>query len=135
MENKLYHEGLKVRKEVLSEEYVDKAISGVDSINREFQELVSTYAWGEIWTRDVLSNKQRSINNLCMLSALNKWQEFSIHFRGAMKNGCTLAELKDVLLQITVYCGVPCGVEAFRHARKILEDDGIDVEEEFKNND
>ena len=88
MENKLYHEGLKVRKEVLSEEYVDKAILGADSFNKEFQELISTYAWGEIWTRDVLSNKQRSINNLCMLSALNKWQEFSIHFRGAMKNGC-----------------------------------------------
>ena len=135
MENKLYHEGLKVRKEVLSEEYVDKAISGADSFNKEFQELISTYAWGEIWTRDVLSNKQRSINNLCMLSALNKWQEFSIHFRGAIKNGCTLAELKDVLLQITVYCGVPCGVEAFRHARKVFEDDGIDVEEEFKKND
>ena len=75
MENKLYHEGLKVRKKVLSEEYVDKAISGADSFNKEFQELISTYAWGEIWTRDVLSNKQRSINNLCMLSALNKWQE------------------------------------------------------------
>ena len=118
---------------MLSEEYVDKAISGADSINKEFQELISTYAWGDIWSRDVLSNKQRSINNLCMLSALNKWQEFSIHFRGAIKNGCTLAELKDVLLQITVYCGVPCGVEAFRHARKVLEDDGIDVEEEFKN--
>ena len=75
------------------------------------------------------------MNNLCMLSALNKWQEFSIHFRGAIKNGCTLLELKDVLLQITVYCGVPCGVEAFRHARKVLEEDGIDIEKEFSKND
>ena len=103
--------------------------------NTEFQEFITKYCWGEIWTKTILSNKQRSMNNLCMLSALNKWQEFSIHFRGAIKNGCTLLELKDVLLQITVYCGVPCGVEAFRHARKVLEEDGIDIEKEFSKND
>jgi len=131
MNDNLYEKGLEARKNVLSSEYVDKSINNADSFNRDFQELITKYCWGEIWTKTKLSDKQRSMNNLCMLSALNKWQEFSIHFRGAIKNGCDLAELRDVLLQVTVYCGVPCGVEAFRHARKILEEDGVDVEKEF----
>lgn len=131
MKDELYEKGLKARKNVLSSEYVDKAINKADSFNIEFQEFITKYCWGEIWTKTKLSDKQRSMNNLCMLSALNKWQEFSVHFRGAIKNGCDLAELRDVLLQITVYCGVPCGVEAFRNAKKVLEEDGVDVEKEF----
>ena len=131
MKDELYEKGLASRKKVLSSEYVDKAINKADSFNKEFQELITKYCWGEIWTKTTLTDKQRSMNNLCMLSALNKWHEFSIHFRGAIKNGCTLEELKDVLLQITVYCGVPCGVEAFRYARKIIEEDGLNVEKEF----
>ena len=135
MKDDLYVKGLAYREKILSKQHVDKAISGADSFSKEFQELITKYCWGEIWTKTVLSDKQRSMNNLCMLSALNKWQEFSKHFKGAIKNGCTLLELKDVLLQITVYCGVPCGVEAFRHARKVLEEDGIDIEKEFSKND
>ena len=131
MKDELYEKGLASRKKVLSSEYVDKAINKADSFNKEFQELITKYCWGEIWTKTTLTDKQISMNNLCMLSALNKWHEFSIHFRGAIKNGCTLEELKDVLLQITVYCGVPCGVEAFRYARKIIEEDGLNVEKEF----
>ena len=131
MKDELYEKGLASRKKVLSSEYVDKAINKADSFNKEFQELITKYCWGEIWTKTTLTHKQRSMNNLCMLSALNKWHEFSIHFRGAIKNGCTLEELKDVLLQITVYCGVPCGVEAFRYASKIIEEDGLNVEKEF----
>ena len=131
MKDELYEKGLASRKKVLSSEYVDKTINKADSFNKEFQELITKYCWGEIWTKTTLTDKQRSMNNLCMLSALNKWHEFSIHFRGAIKNGCTLEELKDVLLQITVYCGVPCGVEAFRYAREIIEEDGLNVEKEF----
>ena len=131
MKDELYEKGLASRKKVLSSEYVDKAINKADSFNKEFQELITKYCWGEIWTKTTLTDKQRSMNNLCMLSALNKWHEFSIHFRGAIKYGCTLEELKDVLLQITVYCGVPCGVEAFRYAREIIEEDGLNVEKEF----
>ena len=131
MKDELYEKGLASRKKVLSSEYVDKAINKADSFNKEFQELITKYCWGEIWTKTTLTDKKRSMNNLCMLSALNKWHEFSIHFRGAIKNGCTLEELKDVLLQITVYCGVPCGVEAFRYAREIIEEDGLNVEKEF----
>ena len=126
MKDELYEKGLASRKKVLSSEYVDKTINKADSFNKEFQELITKYCWGEIWTKTTLTDKQRS-----MLSALNKWHEFSIHFRGAIKNGCTLEELKDVLLQITVYCGVPCGVEAFRYAREIIEEDGLNVEKEF----
>ena len=131
MKDELYEKGLASRKKVLSSEYVDKAINKADSFNKEFQELITKYCWGEIWTKTTLTDKQRSMNNLCMLSALNKWHEFSIHFRGAIKNGCTLEEIKDVLLQITVYSGVPCGVEAFRYAREIIEEDGLNVEKEF----
>ena len=131
MKDELYEKGLASRKKVLSSEYVDKAINKADSFNKEFQELITKYCWGEIWTKTTLTDKQRSMNNLCMLSALNKWHEFSIHFRGAIKNGCKLEELKDVLLEITVYCGVPCGVEAFRYAREIIEEDGLNVEKEF----
>ncbi len=74
----------------------------------------------------MLSKEQRSLNNLCMLSALNRPHEFKLHFRGALGNGCSLDELKETLLQITIYCGVPAGVEAFRLAREVLDEDGID---------
>ncbi len=126
MSSERYEIGLKVRKEVLGEEYVDKALASADDFNREFQELVTEYCWGGTWGRGVLSKKQRSFNNLCMLSALNRPQEFEIHFKGALTNGATLDELREVLLQIAIYCGIPAGVEAFRIARRVLaeRDDG-----------
>ncbi len=126
MSSERYEIGLKVRKEVLGAEYVDKALASADAFNREFQELVTEYCWGGTWGRGVLSKKQRSFNNLCMLSALNRPQEFEIHFKGALTNGATLDELREVLLQIAIYCGIPAGVEAFRIARRVLaeRDDG-----------
>ena len=95
--------------------------------NREFQELITEYCWGATWGRGVLSKQQRSLNNLCMLAALNRPNEFKLHFRGALRNGCTLDEIKETLLQITVYCGVPAGVEAFRIGREVLTEEGIEV--------
>ena len=120
MSKERYEIGLQVRKEVLGEDYVDKALANADDFNREFQEMVTEYCWGGTWGRGVLSKKQRSFNNLCMLSALNRPQEFEIHFKGALKNGASLEELKEVLLQIAIYCGIPAGVEAFRIARRVL---------------
>lgn len=130
MDMEMYEAGLAARKRVLTEPYVEKALQSADKFTQEFQTFITTYCWGEVWTKTVLTDKQRSMNNLCMTAALNKWAEFELHFRGAMRNGLSLAELRDVLLQITVYCGVPCGVEAFRHARNVLTADGIDPDKE-----
>lgn len=128
MSSELYETGLAARKNVLGDEYVDRAINAADSFNRDFQNMVTEYCWGAIWGRTVLSDQQRSMNNLCMLAALNRPQEFKLHFRGAIKNGCGLDELRDTLLQIAVYAGVPAGVEAFRLAREVLNDLGITPE-------
>jgi 4-carboxymuconolactone decarboxylase len=116
----LYDKGMKVRREVLGDEYVDRALQSVDEFTREFQQMVTEHAWGAIWSRPGLPKKQRSLINLGMLAALNRPEEFELHFRGALNNGCTLEELKETLLQIAVYCGMPAGVSAFRIARKVL---------------
>ena len=126
MPSERYDTGLRIRKEVLGEEHVERAMARADDFNREFQELVTEYCWGASWGGDGLSRKQRSLNNLCMLSALNRPAEFKLHFRAALGNGCTLDELKDTLLQIAIYCGLPAGVGAFRLAREVLDEDGID---------
>lgn len=126
MSQERFEAGLAVRREVLGDEYVDRALSSADNFNREFQEFTTEFCWGGTWARGVLDRKTRSMLNLCMLSALNRPHEFKLHFRGALRNGCTLGELKEVLLQITAYCGVPAGVEAFRLAREVLTDAGID---------
>lgn len=120
MASELYDKGMKLRREVLGDDYVDRALAGVDDFTREFQQMVTEHAWGGIWARPGLAKKQRSLINLAMLAALNRPEEFELHFRGALNNGCTLEELKETLLQIAVYCGMPAGVGAFRIARKIL---------------
>ena len=120
MASELYDKGMKIRREVLGDDYVDRAMAGVDDFSRDFQQMVTEHAWGGIWARPGLAKKQRSLINLAMLAALNRAEEFELHFRGALNNGCTLEELKETLLQIAVYCGMPAGVGAFRIARKIL---------------
>ncbi len=122
MDRELYETGLRIRKDVLGAEYVDRAIGNATDFNRHFQEIVTEYCWGGVWGSEALERKTRSMLNLAMLAALNRPQEFEIHFRGALKNGCTLEELRDVLEQITIYCGVPAGVEAFRIARRVLDE-------------
>ena len=121
----LYKKGMAVRRQVLGDAYVDRAAANVDEFNRDFQRIVTEYCWGEVWTRQVLSNKQRSLNNLCILAALNRAAEFEAHVRGALRNGCTLAEIRDTLIQVAVYAGIPAGVEAFRIARKVLTEEGM----------
>lgn len=115
--------GLKVRKAVLGEAYVERALAATDGFNRDFQTLLTEYCWGRVWGRSGLSRRQRSLNVLCMLAALNRSQEFETHVRGALRNGCTRAELRETLLQIAVYCGMPAGVEAFRVARRVLDEE------------
>jgi 4-carboxymuconolactone decarboxylase len=122
MPSELFDRGLAIRREVLGEEYVARALESVDDFNRDFQTLVTEYCWGGTWGREGLDRRQRSHNNLCILAALNRPHEFELHFRGALRNGCTREELRETLLQIAVYCGIPAGVEAFRIARRVLED-------------
>src|SRR3954470_7972827 len=124
MDNSLYEKGMAVRRQVLGNEYVDKATAQVDDFTRDFQRLVTEYCWGEVWTRSVLTNKQRSLNNLCMIAALNRGAEFELHVRGALRNGCTVEEIRDSLIQVAIYAGMPAGVEAFRIARKVLMEEG-----------
>ena len=122
-----YETGLSIRKEVLGDEYVDAAIAKADDFNRDFQDMVTEYCWGGSWGRGVLSKQQRSILNLGMLAALNRPHEFKLHFLGALTNGVSLEEIREVLIQIAIYCGVPAGVEAFRIAREVFQQEGIDV--------
>jgi 4-carboxymuconolactone decarboxylase len=124
MADDLYSKGMAVRRQVLGDAYVDKATANIDDFNRDIQRIITEYCWGEVWTRQVLTNKQRSLNNLCIIATLNRAAEFEIHVRGALRNGCTPEEIRDTLIQVTIYAGVPAGVEAFRIARKVLTEEG-----------
>ena len=120
-----YDRGLKVRREVLGADYVDKQIASADDFNRPMQNLVTEYCWGAIWNRPGLDRRTRSMLNLAMLSALNRHHEFKAHVKGAVKNGVTKQEITEVLLQVAIYCGVPAGVEHFRLAREAFKEAGI----------
>ena len=119
MDKERFDKGLAARKEVLGDAYVEKSLHAADDFNREFQELVTEYCWGFTWGDDTLNFRQRSLLNLGMIAALNRMHEWELHFRGAIKNGWTRDELKPVLHQIAIYCGIPTGVECFRIARKV----------------
>ena len=122
MDRKLMEAGLAARRAVLGDEYVDRSMKNADSFNKPFQELVSEYRWGVCWTDDKLTRRERSILNLGMIAALGKMHEFELHFRGALNNGLTEDELRSVLTQIAVYCGIPVGVDCFRTAKQVLAD-------------
>ncbi len=120
MTSKKFEDGLKVRKEVLGEKYVDAALKNVDDFNRPMQELVTEYCWGSIWTREGLPRKTRSLLNLAMLTALNRPHEVRAHVLGAINNGVTRDEIMETLLQSAVYCGVPAGIDSFRTAKAVF---------------
>ncbi len=122
MDKAVYDEGMRIRSDVLGEEYVGNAMRGADDFNRDFQQFVTEYCWGACWGRGALDNKQRSLINLAMLSALGRWEEFELHFNGALNNGCDLEQIKDTLFHVAVYAGVPAGVSAFRIARRVLKE-------------
>ncbi len=112
--------GMKVRREVLGDAYVDKAEQGRTPLTDEFQDLITRYAWGEIWTRPGLDRRTRSCITVAMLVALNRNEELALHIRAALRNGVTEDELKEILLQTTVYCGVPAANSAFAVAATVL---------------
>jgi 4-carboxymuconolactone decarboxylase len=120
MDKQTYERGLEIRKSVLGKEFVEKSIASADDFNRPLQELVTEYCWGAVWGRDGLNKKTRSIINLAMISALNRPHELKMHVKGALRNGLTREEIREVLLQVGIYCGVPAAVDSFRVAREAL---------------
>lgn len=122
MDRQTYEKGMKIRRETLGDAYVDKALSQADDFSNDLQDLVTTYCWGEIWGRDGLDRKTLSTINLAMISALNRPHELAAHIRGALNNGLSKNEIKEVLLQVGIYCGVPAMVDSFRIARQVFED-------------
>jgi len=121
MSSEKYEKGMAVRREVLGDAYVDKALHSATDFNRPFQDLVTENCWGEIWTREVIPKKTRSLMTIAMLAALKAPNELKLHVGGALRNGCTMEEIQEVLLQAAVYCGVPAGVEAFRAAKEVID--------------
>ncbi len=125
MNQELFEKGLAIRKSVLGAEYVDKALASADDFNRPLQELTTEYCWGWCWGREGLDKKTRSIINLAMISALNRPHEVKVHVRGALTNGLTKDEIREVLLQVAIYCGIPAGVDSFRLAKEVFTEMGI----------
>ena len=120
MSKEVFERGLEIRKSVLGKEFVEKSLASADDFNRPMQELVTEYCWGAVWGREGLPKKTRSMLNLAMLCALNRPHELRMHLKGALRNGVTREEIREVLLQVAIYCGVPAGVDAFRTAKEVL---------------
>lgn len=120
-----YTKGMHVRRTVLGNAYVDKANEKINSFNTDFQSFITNYAWGEIWTRPNLSKHSRSLVTLAMLIALNRKAEFKLHLRAAINNGVSVSEIKEVILQSAVYCGVPAANEAFASAQELFKEMGV----------
>jgi 4-carboxymuconolactone decarboxylase len=122
MPQSLFDKGLEMRKSVLGPEHVERSLATADDFSRPMQELVTEYCWGAVWTREALPRKIRSMLNLAMLTALNRPHELKLHVRGALRNGVTKEEIREVLLQTAIYCGVPAAIDAFRTAREVLNE-------------
>ena len=122
MNDELFNKGLEIRKSVLGKEYVEKSIASADDFNMPLQELVTEYCWGAVWGREELPKKTRSMLNLAMLSCLNRPHELKIHVQGALRNGVSKTEIREVLLAVMIYAGVPAAVDSFRVAREAINE-------------
>ena len=126
MDKETFEKGLAIRRQTLGADFVDNAIATADEFNRPLQELVTQYCWGEIWGRPGLDRKTRSMLNLAMLTALNRSAELRLHVRGALTNGVTRDEIKEILLQTGIYCGIPACLDAFKTTAEVFKE--IDAE-------
>ena len=124
MDKETYDRGMAIRRKTLGNDYVDRQTANADDFNRDFQRIVTQYCWGEAWGDSTLTPRERSILNLGMIACLGKMHEFETHVRGALTNGLTPNEIRAVLTQIAVYCGIPVGVDCFRIAREVLNKQG-----------
>ena len=122
MSDDLLARGDGLRRAVLGDEYVQRSRERATDFNAPLQELVTEYCWGAVWSRPGLDRRTRSLINLAMLTALGRMHEFRVHVRGAVNNGCTTEEIRETLLQATVYCGAPAGLESFREAQAVLDE-------------
>lgn len=122
-EDERYEAGLKMRRAVLGDAHVDRSIANRTELTEEFQTLISRYAWGEIWTREGLPRHTRSLLTIAMMVALNRSEELALHLRAAKNNGVTRDEIKEVLLQTAIYCGVPAANSAFHLADRIFREE------------
>ena len=118
-----FKKGLEKRRKVMGDAFVDNALSQADELTMPMQDFVTRVAWDEIWNREALSDRDRSLINLGMIAALNRPQEFKGHVRGALNNGVSPEEIRDVCMQIAVYCGFPAGLDSLRNAMEIIRDD------------
>lgn len=124
MSEERFERGLAKRRRVLGADYVDQSMRNADAFNQPLQELVTEYCWGNVWQREGLSDRDRSMINLAMITALNRPHELRLHVRGAINNGMSVDEIREVLMQTAVYCGVPAAIDAFRQARDVLSEMG-----------
>ena len=120
MDKKMHDKGLEVRKAVLGEAYVNNALKNVDDFNRPFQEMLNEYCWGTVWCREELPRKTRSMLNIAMIAILNRQHEFRAHLKGALTNGVTREEIREILMQVAIYGGMPAAVDSFRIAREVF---------------
>lgn len=128
MTTERFEKGLAARKAVLGADYVDANLAAADDFNREFQEMLTEFCWGFGWSDETLSFRERSMINLGMIAALGRMHEWEVHFRGAINNGLTRDELKSILHQISIYVGIPAGVECFRIARRVFAEMDAGIE-------
>jgi 4-carboxymuconolactone decarboxylase len=122
MDKKTYDRGLEIRTAVLGKNYVEAALKSADDFNRPLQDLVTEYCWGAVWGREELPLKTRSMLNLAMISILNRPHELKAHIRGALTNGVTKEEIREIFLQVGIYAGIPAAVDSFRIAREVFAD-------------
>ena len=120
MADNVFERGRAVRGEVLGAQHVERSLANASEFARPMQELVTEYCWGAVWSRPGLERRDRSLINLAMLTALNRSHELSVHVGGAIRNGCTVEEIQETLLQAAIYCGVPAAMEAFRVAEEAI---------------
>jgi 4-carboxymuconolactone decarboxylase len=120
MDQKMHDKGLEIRKAVLGEAYVTNALKTIDDFNRPFQEMLNEYCWGTVWGREELPRKTRSMLNIAMISILNRPHELRAHLKGALTNGVTREEIREILMQVAIYAGVPAAVDSFRIARELF---------------
>tara|TARA_B100001996_G_scaffold350008_1_gene309099 strand:+ start:365 stop:748 length:384 start_codon:yes stop_codon:yes gene_type:complete len=120
MSSEMFEKGISKRRKVLGDEYVDKALASADEFGADLQKLITEYAWGEVWNKESLTDKERSMINLGMIAALNRPHELKLHIKGALNNGLTKDQIRDIFLQVTVYCGAPAGIDSMRLAREVF---------------
>ncbi len=125
MNQELFDKGLKIRRQVVGDAYVDASLKNADEFSMPMQELVTQYCWGDVWSRPGLDRRGRSLLNLGMIAALNRPEELATHVRGAINNGVTKEEIGEAFLQVAIYCGMPAGLGSFKVARQVFKEMGI----------